>query len=76
MHFTENDDLWESLDDPTIEWIMKQDETRFQIDQLYSYEYDTPRHGVHAEVYIEFIDQKLETEFLLKFDINNGRCSS
>lgn len=65
-YYTESDELWASLPEPQIMWLIKQDPTKYVVDQSLAYEYDNLG-PMRAEVYVEFSDEHLETEFLLKF---------
>lgn len=65
-YYTESDEVWASLPEPQILWLIKQDFTKYIVQQNFSYEYDNLG-PMKAEVYVMFNDDKLETEFLLKF---------
>ena len=64
--YTESDEVWASLSEPQILWLIKQDPTRYIVDQSLAYDYDNLG-PLGAEVYVTFYDERLETEFLLKF---------
>lgn len=74
--YTESDEVWASLPEPQILWLIKQDPTRYVIDQTLEYTYDNPG-PMRAEVYVIFNDERLETEFLLKFgDLIRKGCGT
>lgn len=63
----DDNDGWESIVIPQIQWLIKQNKTRYVVEEMYAYEYDNASIPMRASVYVSFYDERLETEFLLKF---------
>ena len=73
--YTEDDEVWASVDEPRIAWVTKQDPAKYVIEQVFAYDCDNPSHPMTTRVYIFFNDERLETEFLLKFgDLIRSNC--
>ena len=66
MHFSDDDDVWESIDHPKVNWLKRQREDGFSIKTVSRYMY-RGTHVLHTQVCVVFLDTRLETEFLLKF---------
>lgn len=64
--FTESDLLWASVPEPQILWLIKQDPDRYIVEQAMAYAYDDLG-PMRAEIWVTFTDDRLETEYLLKF---------
>lgn len=77
MHFSDNDDVWESIDHPRVHWLKRQEESRFSLKIESGYK-NRGTQTFYTEVYVVFLDQRLETEFLLKFgeDVSATPCSA
>ena len=76
LAYTEDDDLWASLSEPQVLWVIKQDPDKYVIEQLFAYEYENPSHPMTTRVYISFNDDRLETEYLLRFgNLNRDACT-
>lgn len=74
--FTDSDEVWAGLPNPQILWLIKQDPTKYVVDQSLAYDYDNLG-PMRSEVFVEFRDERLETEFLLKFgDIIQKGCGT
>jgi hypothetical protein len=61
------DDGWEAIENSKIQWLLKQDKTKYIVEEMFAYEYDNAGIPIRASVYVTFYDEKLETEYLLKF---------
>lgn len=66
LHYNDNDDLWETIDDPAIHWLKRQDQNKFSVQLVTGYRSETAK-PYHTEVYVAFSDDKLELEYLLRF---------
>lgn len=65
-YFTDSDEVWASLPEPQVLWLIKQDYNKYTIEQSVGYTCENLG-PMRAEVFVEFQDERLETEFLLKF---------
>lgn len=68
-YFREPNDVegWESINNLKVQWLVKQDKTKYIVEEMYAYEYDNAGIPIRSSVYVSFHDERLETEFLLKF---------
>lgn len=60
--------LIENIADPKIIWLQQQDSFKYTMEYSSSYKHDNPNIGpILTTVSVFFKDEKLETEFLLRF---------